>query len=51
MDFKEIKNNVYVMVMDIEVRSEQKLKYVQIRRETIQTWFKKHEIVQLIDVS
>ena len=39
------------MIEDIEATSEQKLKYVQIRREKIQTWFKKHEIIQMIDVS
>lgn len=27
------------------------MKYVQVRRERIQTWFRKHDVIKLIDVT
>ena len=30
---------------------QQVFKYVQVRREKIQTWFKKHDVIQMIDIS
>ena len=54
MDPKEVEKNVYQMILKVETTDEpikEELKYVQIRREKIQTWFKKHEVIQMIDVS
>lgn len=54
MDAKEVEKNVYQMILKVETPEEpikEELKYVQIRREKIQTWFKKHEVIQMIDVS
>ena len=51
MDPDEIENNVYQMIAPIESRGQQPLKYVQVRREKIRTWFRKHEVIQMIDIS
>ena len=51
MDPADIENNVYQMIEPIELRNQQKFKFVQVRKEQIKTWFKKYEVIQLIDIS
>ena len=51
LDSAQIENNVYELLVQIESRSQIGFKYVQVRKEKIQTWFKKHEVIQIIDVS
>ena len=51
MDPADIENNVYQMIEPIELRKQQKFKFVQVRKEQIKTWFKKYEVIQLIDIS
>ena len=35
----------------VSANGQQVFKYVQVRREKIQTWFKKHDVIQMIDIS
>ena len=51
MNPNDIDNNVYQMIKPIESGTQCKFKYVQIRKEVIETWSKKHEVIQIIDVS
>ena len=51
LDPNEIENNVYEFINQEESRALQPMRYVQVRREKIQTLFRKHDVIQMIDVS
>ena len=51
LDSNEIENNVYQLINLEDSRALQHMKYVQVRREKIQTMFRKHDVIQMIDIS
>lgn len=48
---EEIDNNVYQVIEVVETQNKQVFKYVQVRKELVETGFSKHEVLQLIDIS
>ena len=48
---EETKDNVYEVIHQVSFKNQQIFKYVQFRREAIETKFSKHEVLQIIDIS
>ena len=51
MNSDDIENNVYQLQVQVTSKNQQDLKYVQIRKQKVQTAIWKYEVVQMIDIS